>query len=158
MKGLFAGSFDPPTLGHLNVIERSAKFCSELVVALAENTSKKPFLSIEVRKKLLEELTQHLPQVKIVAITGLTAEYAQTHDVDCFIRSIRNGQDLDQEMMIASANKELCGLETWFLPADHHLASINSTLVREIALKGGELEAFVPSSVSTAIKQCLSRG
>jgi pantetheine-phosphate adenylyltransferase len=150
--GLIAGSFDPPTLGHIEVIKRTAGFCDLLIVGIAAN-SKKPnstFTFLE-REALILESCEHLPNIRVVEIPGLVVEYAKHHAVDFLVRGLRSAADFEMEMQMAISNRKLCGIETLFLMADPAFAHISSTLIHEIALGGYRLHGFVHHAVEDAI-------
>lgn len=151
-KALFAGCFDPPTFGHLDIIERASKLCDSLTVAVAVNSTKKSLLSIEKRVKLLKELTKPFSQVTVEAFSGLTSQMAKQRGFQLFIRALRDEADCDHELSLARANRHLAGLETILIPSDERYLYISSSLVREIHLNGGPLEKFVPASVAAALK------
>lgn len=149
---LFAGSFDPPTWGHLDIIKRAMLLCDTLSVGVAVNTAKEQgFLSHADRLELLQELTTDIRHVAIVPISGLVADYVKETKVDLLLRSLRSDKDLEREMAMAIANRQLAGVETLFLLSDPRYAHISSTLVREIAHFGGSLESFVPPAVARKI-------
>lgn len=153
-KGLFPGSFSPPTLGHLNIIQRATSLCDKLYVAIAENTSKEktPF-SIPERIEMLTLITKQNPKLEIVTFNGLAVDFAKKNGINFFIRSIRNNSDLDMELAMAISNKKLGGIETVFLLADPSYIHIQGKLVREIAQSGGSLDGFVPPELEEAIRQ-----
>lgn len=151
-KGLLAGSFDPPTLGHLDIIQRAADFCQTLYVGIAQNSQKKSIsFSLDEREAMLTEICHEIPNVKIVVIPGLVVEYAKLHKIDFLIRGLRNMADFEKELQMCCANKKLCGIETLFLLASPMHAHISSTLIREIALGGFRLHDFVPSIIEDPI-------
>lgn len=150
---LFAGSFDPPTLGHMNIIERAATLFDRLVVAIAINTTKKNLMAAEDRLSLLKELTRHLPNVEVVSYSGLTVRFAKEQNLQCLIRSIRSSEDCALEQDLARSNYHLAKLETLFLPADEKYSFIRSTIVREIAANQGDLTPFVPKLVAAKLTQ-----
>lgn len=142
-KGLFAGSFDPPTLGHLDLIERASTLCDELVVGLAVNSAKKYLLSMLERKEMLETLTHSYPHVKVVMIKGLVVNYAKEHEIDFLIRGLRSYDDLYHELQLAIMNRELSGIETLFLPGKPEFSHLSSTMIRELAENGVRLDKLV---------------
>lgn len=149
---LFAGSFDPPTLGHLNIIQRGAKLCEKLTVGLALNTTKTgELLSHSDRMALLQELCRELPNVSIAPLKGLVADFVKKSSVDGLLRALRTVSDFEREAAMALANRKLCGIETLFLLSDPDYSHISSTLVREIAHFGGPLDSFVPAIVSNKL-------
>jgi pantetheine-phosphate adenylyltransferase len=152
-KALFAGTFDPPTLGHLDLIRRAATLCEKLYVGIALNTSKdKPLLTVVQRKQLLEELTIRIPQVEVVIVEGMVIDFVQRQQVNLLIRGVRNFSDFDTELQMASANRKMGNIETLFLPASDEQSSISSHLIREIIALGGPLEQFLPAQVIQLIR------
>lgn len=151
-KALFSGTFDPPTLGHLDIIVRGSRLCDQLYVAVAVNSAKHDGLfSIDDRVRMLRELTQSLPHIEIVSFSGLVIEFANANGVDFLLRGLRTAADLEHEFEMALANRKMSGIETLFLMADERHAHISSTLIREIAQSGRHLDRFVPSQVAEAI-------
>lgn len=146
-RGLFAGTFDPPTIGHQDIIERASKLCDELYVGLATNSLKKPFYSLEKRKRMLEKIFSHVPKVKLVTIPAMVSDFAKANEISIFIRSLRPGYDLSSEFAMAAANKKMSGIETLFLLSDPSLAHISSTLAKEIIFVGGNPKEFVPHAI-----------
>jgi pantetheine-phosphate adenylyltransferase len=143
MRALLTGTFDPPTLGHLDIIQRSLKLFDELFVGIAINPAKKPLIPLEKRKKLLQSLTQ----AKVVTIDGLVVDFAKKNKIDLLIRGLRSFADLDRELQMAQMNRELNGIETLLLPGNPEFAHISSSLVRELAHHGARLEKLVPQEV-----------
>lgn len=151
-KALFSGSFDPPTLGHLDIIIRGAHLCDKLYVAVAVNTRKQEkLLPIEERVHMLRALTESITQVEVVSFSGLVIEFANANGVEFLLRGLRTAVDLEHEFEMALANRKMSGIETLFLMADERHAHISSSLIREIAKSGRHLERFVPQSVAEAI-------
>jgi pantetheine-phosphate adenylyltransferase len=158
-KALFAGSFDPPTLGHLDIIQRAASLFKELHVGIAINLSKssKEIFTIQERETMLRELTRDLPNVKIESFSELAVDFAKKKKLGVLIRGLRSGVELDTEFQMALANRKLSGLETLFLPANPDYAHISSTLIKEIAHFKRRLHAFVPPSLEEQIFSRLSQ-
>lgn len=151
-KALFPGTFDPPTLGHLDIIRRASLLCDELIVGLAFNPEKDPsLLSPEVRREMIEEITQDLPNITVVTFTGLMVDFALKHQVNLIIRSLRAASDLEFEFSMASANRKMSGLETLFLMADEKYSRISSSLVRQIGSGGRRLNDFVPAQIEERV-------
>lgn len=145
---LFAGSFDPPTLGHLDIIERAAKMFDRLVVGIAINSTKNALIPISERLALLKDLTNQFSNVEIISYKGLTAHFAKENNISCLIRSIRSAEDSLKEIDLARSNAHLAGIETLIFPAKETVAFISSTIVREIAYNKGNLSCFVPDIVA----------
>jgi pantetheine-phosphate adenylyltransferase len=157
-KGLaiYPGSFDPPTNGHLDLIERGAKIFEELVVAILRNSEKSPMFSVAERLEMLRELTAHLKNVRIDTFDGLTVEYAKSIEATCILRGIRAISDYEYELQMALMNRKLeSTLETVFMmPADKY-SYVSSRLVREVAQAGGPVKGLVPEIVEEKLREKL---
>lgn len=147
-KALFAGSFNPPTVGHKDTIRRASVLVDKLYVGIAENSAKSSqALPIDLRLRMLHAICSPHSNVEIITIPGLVAEMVKKYDLTVLIRSLRSHADLEQEFAMAFANKQLCGVETLFLMAEPCHAHVSSTLVREIASLGGPLQGFIPDEL-----------
>jgi pantetheine-phosphate adenylyltransferase len=151
-RALLAGTFDPPTLGHLDLIDRASKVCDELIIGVAMNPAKKSSFSLQERQALLQKLK---PELKIISFTGLTVEFAKQHQITFLIRGLRSGTDLDREFQLAAMNKQLSGIETVLLPGNPLYAHISSSLIRELAFNQKRLHSLVPASIEEEIFQRL---
>jgi pantetheine-phosphate adenylyltransferase len=155
-KGLaiYPGSFDPPTNGHLDLIERGAKIFEELVVAILRNPEKTPMFSVGERLGMLRELTANLKNVRIATFDGLMVEYAKSQGATCILRGIRAISDYEYELQMALMNRKLePTLETVFMmPADKY-SYISSRLVREVAQAGGPVKGLVPEVVEQKLRE-----
>jgi len=153
-KGLaiYPGSFDPPTNGHLDLIQRGSKIFEELVVAILRNPEKSPMFSVAERMEMLRELTKDLSNVRIDMFDGLMVEYAKSMDAMCVLRGIRAISDYEYELQMALMNRKLePTLETVFMmPADKY-SYISSRLVREVAQAGGPVKGLVPEAVEQRV-------
>ncbi len=151
---IYPGSFDPPTNGHLDLIERGAKIFEELVVAILRNTEKSPMFSVAERAEMLRELTAHLSNVRIDTFDGLMVEYAKSIEAMCVLRGIRAVSDYEYELQMALMNRKLePTLETVFMmPADKY-SYVSSRLVREVAQAGGPVKGLVPEIVEQKLKE-----
>ncbi len=156
-KALYAGSFDPVTNGHLNIIERAARMYDSLTVAIAINPQKTGFFTIEERAEIVREVTKHIPNVEVDTFSGLTADYVNEKGFTAYIRGLRNTADFESELQMAHMNARLftCGTETVFLMTDPEHSFISSSLVKEVASLGGNVEGLVPEYVSERIKEKL---
>lgn len=150
---LYAGSFDPPTLGHMNIIQRAAGLVETLYIGIASNTCKSNFFSQNERFELLKSLTRTIKNSKIIIINGLVVDEAKIHGISHLVRSIRSPADLERELEMALANWQMAKIETIFLAAEPSLMHISSSLVREIARFGGTLDCFVDPLVIEALKR-----
>ncbi len=142
------GSFDPVTLGHLDIITRASKMFDRVAVAVLVNSSKRPTFSTEERMELLREAVADLPNVDVVSFEGLLAEYCKTSGISTIVKGLRAVSDFEYEFQMAIANKKLNpGLETIFLTADADSTFLSSSMVREICSMGGDISNFVPACV-----------
>ncbi len=154
---LYAGSFDPITNGHLNIIERAAKMYDSLTVAIAINPQKTGLFTIEERLEIAREVTKHIPNVKVDAFTGLIADYVNEEGFTAYVRGLRGAADFDIELQMAQMNARLFtgGTETVFLVTDPEYSFVSSSLVKEVALFRGSIEGLVPEYVAERIKEKL---
>lgn len=155
-RAIYPGSFDPPTNGHLDLIQRGAKIFEELVVAILRNSEKTPMFSVSERLEMLKELTADLPNVRIDTFDGLMVEYAKSIDAMCVLRGIRAISDYEYELQMALMNRKIePTLETVFMmPADKY-SYVSSRLVREVAQVGGPVKGLVPEVVEQKLREKL---
>ncbi len=160
MKVCCPGSFDPITLGHLDVIERAAHLFGEVVVAVGNNTTKNYLLSHDERLELVHLAIADLDaNVTVMSLpSGLLVDFCAHIGADAIIKGLRFGADFDYELQIAHVNAALASqVETILLPSGRNVGTISSTIVREIALNDGDITPFVPTRVAEAIKDILSK-
>ena len=153
---IYPGSFDPPTNGHLDLIQRGSKIFEELVVAILRNSEKTPMFSVAERLEMLRALTADLKNVRIDTFNGLMVEYAKSIDAVCILRGIRAISDYEYELQMALMNRKLePTLETVFMmPADKY-SYVSSRLVREVAQAGGPVKGLVPEVVEQKLREKL---
>ena len=152
------GSFDPVTLGHLEVIRRAARMFDRVIVGVLVNSAKKPSFSIEERIELLREVTAEIDNVEVVGFEGLLAEYCRQHNIDAVVRGLRALSDFEYEFQMAITNKKLNPqLETIFLTADADSMYLSSSMVREVASMGGDISNFVPECIHDRIVERLRK-
>lgn len=155
---VYPGSFDPPTLGHLDVIERAARLFDRLIVAVGVNSSKVPLLSDEERIEALRLSTAHLPNVRIESFQGLLIEYVRGLDAEAIVRGLRATADFEYEFQMAMVNRRLDeDVETVFLMTRWEHSYLSSSIVREVAVLGGEFREMVPSAVVSILEGALAR-
>lgn len=152
---IFPGTFDPPTLGHLDIIQRASQLFQPLYVAIGHNPLKKPLFTIEERIVFLQKITDP-KTVRIVTFEGLLVDLAKKMDVQTIVRSFRTTNDMEDEIIQASMNRQMEGVETLFLLADEKYRLISSSHVREIARCGRHLHEFVPPEIEDAIYKKLN--
>lgn len=157
-KALLPGTFNPPTLGHLDIIRRASKICDDLCIGIGLNTEKEEglFNPLE-RKAMLLDLTKDLFNVEIVSFTGLVVDYAKEHEVDFIVRGLRAFSDFEYEFRMALANRKMTGIETVFLMADQKNFHISSTLIKDIGRLGHRLNGFVPDDIEEIVYHRLTR-
>lgn len=155
-RAIYPGSFDPPTNGHLDLIQRGSKIFEELVVAILRNSEKTPMFSVAERRQMLQELTADLRNVRIDTFDGLMVEYAKSIDAMCVLRGIRAISDYEYELQMALMNRKIePTLETVFMmPADKY-SYVSSRLVREVAQVGGPVKGLVPDVVEQKLHEKL---
>ena len=146
-RGLFPGSFDPFTLGHADIVERSLRLFGEVIVAVGYNERKAGWLPVEERVRALTELYRDEPRVRVVSYSGLTIELAGQLGSTAIIRGVRNSQDFLYEQQQAEVNRRLSGVDTIFLPTRPELACISSSMVRELAHFGRDIAPFLPQGL-----------
>jgi pantetheine-phosphate adenylyltransferase len=149
---IFPGSFDPPTSGHVDLIERATKLFDTVVVAVLRNTSKQAFFSVDDRAAILREVFAGHPQIEVDSFDGLLVDFARERHATAVIRGVRSAADLDYERQMALTNRHLNpGVETVLLLPSAEFGHVSSTLVREIATLGGSVRGLVPPAVENWI-------
>ncbi len=151
-RAIYPGSFDPATFGHMDMIERSSRMVDELVVAVLNNSAKIPLFSVEERVSMLEEITGHLPNIKITSFQGLLIDHAREVGASIVIRGLRAVTDFEYELQIAQTNRTIdSGIDTVFLTTSLEYAYLSSTIVKEVASYGGDISKFVPKQLMDKI-------
>ena len=156
--GIYPGTFDPMTNGHLNIIKRSLKIVDMLIIGVADNQNKTPLLSIEERKEIIENdlKAENLnnSKITILSVQGLLTEFAKSHNANCIIRGLRAVSDFEYEFQMTGMNYQLSPyIETVFLMSDPDKQVISSMFVKEIAKLNGKIDNFVTKSTIKAIKE-----
>ena len=146
---LCPGSFDPVTLGHIDIIERASRHFDEVVVAVIRNPQKTQSLfSLEERQEMLRECTASLSNIRIEFFKGLLVEFAREHGADAIVKGLRAVTDFDYELQMAQMNQRLSGIDTFFLSTSPNYSFLSSSLVREVARYGGDVSSMVPPIVA----------
>ncbi|MBC8590471.1 pantetheine-phosphate adenylyltransferase [Wansuia hejianensis] len=159
MKVIYPGSFDPVTYGHLDIIERCSKKFGKVIIAVLNNVSKKGTFTIQERMELLKETTKHLDNVEVDSFSGLLADYAKEKGCTTMIRGLRAVSDYEIEMQMALVNRKLYkDIETLFMVSRSEYVFLSSSLVKEIALYGGDISCFVPREVEYALNNKIKGG
>jgi len=152
--GLYPGSFDPVTNGHLDIAERAFKICDELHVAVVANPSKNSLFSIEERVELLKKTTKHLPKVVISSFNGLLVNYAKEIKANIIFRGLRAVSDFEFEFQMALINRSLHkNIEVVFLVPNEKFIFLSSSSIKEVAKLGGDVSGFVPHEVQKALQK-----
>jgi len=155
---IYAGSFDPVTAGHLDVIERAAALFESVVVAIGRHPTKSPLFTPEERFDLLRIVTKGIANVEVAYFDGLLIHYAQQRKATAIVRGLRAATDFEYELQIAHANADMCPeIDTVFLPTRVQRGFISASLVREIASHGGDVSRYVPPPVGEALAKKFGR-
>ncbi|MEK7412699.1 MAG: pantetheine-phosphate adenylyltransferase [Planctomycetota bacterium] len=152
MKAFYPGSFDPPHLGHLDVIRRAARIVDQLVVGVGSNPDKKPYLPAMSRVEILRAECATLRNVEIVQYSGATVSWARQNNINALIRGLRNANDIDGELGMAVVNRGN-GVETMFLVCDPSLGHISSSLIRHVMAAGLNTDGLISSRTAEAIRR-----
>jgi len=149
---VYAGSFDPPTLGHLDLIERASALFSDVIVGIGRHPARSPLFSIEERLDLVARVSAHLPNVTVESFEGLLVEFCKVKQARVIVRGLRAATDFEYELQIAHANADLePNIDTVFLPTRTKNGFISASLVREIARHGGDVSRYAPRRVCEAL-------
>ncbi|WP_455820531.1 pantetheine-phosphate adenylyltransferase [Pseudomonas cerasi] len=152
-KAIYPGTFDPMTNGHLDIVTRAALMFDHIVLAVAASPSKKPLFSLEERVELASEVVAHLPNVEVVGFSDLMANFARAQQANVLVRGLRAVSDFEYELQLAHMNRHLMPtLESVFLMPSEAYSFISSSLMKEVARHGGEVQAFLPAPVYVALK------
>lgn len=157
MKALYAGSFSPPTLGHLDIIRRGAKLFDRLTVAVLCQAGKQYALAPEQRADMLRRITSDISNVEIVYSSGLLVDLMRQIDAQVILRGVRDAGDVPMELQIAEAHRRLGGYETLMLPALPEFSRLSSTIVRDCALHRASLDGMVPAELIDEIYAVYAR-
>lgn len=150
--GVYPGSFDPMTLGHLDIIERGCKVVDKLVVGVLNNSMKNPMFSIEERVELLRQGTAHLENIEICAFDGLLVDFVRRNQAQIVIRGLRAVTDFEYELQMAQANRSMLPtMETIFLTTKAEYSYVSSSVVKDILRHGGDVRQFVPKEILQTI-------
>ena len=146
-RAIFPGSFDPITLGHVDIINRALPLFDEIIIAIGINADKKYMFTLEERIKFIKENYSNEPKIKVETYKGLTIDVCEKFNVDFILRGLRNPADFEFEKAIAQTNRKMSTIETVFLLTSADTSFISSSIVRDILRNGGNVEGFVPKSV-----------
>lgn len=150
---VFPGSFDPITKGHQDIIERASPLFDKIIVAIGINSTKKYHFNLETRLNFIAKTFENNPKIEVATYNGLTIDYCKSVNANYIVRGIRNVTDYNYENGIAQMNKAMGNdIETLFIPTTPTLSAINSTIVRDILVNGGDISQFVPLPIIDLIK------
>ncbi len=152
-KGLYAGSFDPITFGHVDIIKKASRMFDKVYVAISQNTSKQPTFSSEQRLVFAKSALEDLNNVEVVVSKELTVDLAKNLGIKILIRGVRGSSDIDSEISIADLNQSLDStIQTIFIPTSPEFHSLSSSMIKEIARFGGDISKFVPKKAAEALE------
>lgn len=152
-KAIFAGSFDPITNGHIDIIFRAAKLFDELQIGVLVNPNKNGLFTLQERVELIKECTSELDNIKVIEFQGLLVKYCETNGIDTLVRGVRSEDDVNYELQMAHMNKELsANIDTIFLPTNKKYSFVSSSLIKEVLSFGANVDNFVPKQVLDALE------
>jgi pantetheine-phosphate adenylyltransferase len=150
---IYAGSFDPITVGHLDIVKRAASLFERVIVAVGNNPAKRYFFDLEKREAMVIEAVRASPNVEVVQFTGLLVHTCEELGADVILRGLRSVSDFEPEFRYGLANRDLSNIETMFLISDPQHLFVSSSIVKEIATNGGDVSKYVPPCVMRAIRE-----
>ncbi|WP_373729774.1 pantetheine-phosphate adenylyltransferase [Bacteroides heparinolyticus] len=146
-RAIFPGTFDPFTIGHYSIVERSLTFMDEVIIGIGINENKNTYFPVEQRERMIGELYRDEPRVRVVSYDNLTVDLAQQLDARFIVRGIRTVKDFEYEETIADINRKLTGIETILLFTEPELTCVSSTIVRELLQFGKDISMFLPEGM-----------
>lgn len=153
-RAIYPGSFDPVTLGHLDIIKRSAEMFDELIVGVLTNTAKSPLFSLEERVNMLKNVVSDIPNVKVVGFEGLLVDFARQNDIKVIVRGLRAVTDFEYELQIAQSNRKVAPeIDTVFLTTNISYSYLSSSVVKEYASFGVDVKDFVPEEIQGILRE-----
>jgi pantetheine-phosphate adenylyltransferase len=153
LTALCPGTFDPVTNGHLDIIERASELFDSVVVSVVENPSKTPLFPVERRVELLQKATSDLGNVRVASFSGLLVEHARQEGADAIVKGLRAVSDYEFEIQMAQMNTRIGSVETLLMPSNPRWSFLSSSLVKEVARLGGDVEGLVPDHVHQALRE-----
>jgi pantetheine-phosphate adenylyltransferase len=151
------GSFDPVTLGHIDVFERAAAQFDEVVVAILFNQAKKGMFDLEERIAMIEESTSHLSNLRVETGQGLVVDFVTSRGMTAIVKGLRTDTDFEYELQMAQMNKHIAGVDTFFVATAPQYSFVSSSLAKEVAMMGGDVSALLPEPVNRRLRERLSR-
>ena len=154
IRAIYPGSFDPVTLGHLDIIRRASRTVNELIVGVLNNGGKTPLFTAEERVEMLREVTKDIPNVKVMSFSGLLVDFAKHTDSTVVVRGLRAISDFDYELQMAQTNRKMNPqVDTMFLATSLEYAYLSSSTVKEVAFFDGDIREFVPELVVEKVRE-----
>ncbi len=155
---IYPGSFDPVTLGHMDIIERTAQIMDHVIVGVLCNQKKTPLFSVEERVKMLKSVTAHLSNVEVKAFDGLTIDFARENGAKVIVRGLRAITDFEYELQLSQTNRVMAPeIDTLFLTTSLKYSYLSSSMVKEIAMYGGDISAFLHADVAKLVREKMKR-
>ncbi len=151
------GSFDPVTLGHIDVFERAAAQFDEVVVAILVNPAKKGMFDVDERIAMIEESTAHLPNVSVEPGQGLVVDFVTSRGMTAIVKGLRTGTDFEYELQMAQMNKHIAGVDTFFVATAPKYSFVSSSLAKEVATLGGDVSQLLPDAVNRRLADKLRK-
>ena len=152
------GSFDPVTLGHIDVFERAAAQFDEVVVAILVNPAKRGMFDLDERIAMTEESTTHLPNLRVEAGQGLVVDFVRSRGMNAIVKGLRTGTDFEYELQMAQMNKHIAGVDTFFVATAPTYSFVSSSLAKEVAMLGGDVSQLLPEPVNRRLRGKLAGG
>jgi pantetheine-phosphate adenylyltransferase len=151
---IYPGSFDPLTMGHVDIIERAAAIFDHLLVAVVVNPQKRePLFTLEERKAMIQATVGHLGNIEVTHFRGLLADFVRKERIGVIVKGLRVVSDFESEMSFALMNRSLSNVDTVFLPSDPRYSFISSSMVKEVFFLGGEIDHYVPAAVLRTMRE-----
>ena len=153
-KAIYPGSFDPVTLGHIYIIKRSSSLVDHLILGVLNNNTKTPLFSVDERVNMLKEVTKDIPNVEVLSFSGLLVDFARQHKVQTIIRGLRAVTDFEYELAMSQTNRVAApDIDTIFLNTSLKYAYLSSSIVKELAMYGGDISTFVPACIIETVRE-----
>ena len=151
---IYPGSFDPVTLGHYDIIERSSKIFDKLIVGVLNNSAKSPLFSVEERVNMLKDVTSHFPNVEVQSFAGLLIDFVRSNDANVIVRGLRAITDFEYELQLAQMNRVIAPeIDTLFLTTNLKYAYLSSSMAKEVAMYGGDISSFLSPELAEKVRE-----
>lgn len=151
---IYPGSFDPVTLGHYDIIERSSKTFDKLIVGVLNNSAKSPLFSVEERVNMLKDVTSHFPNVEVQSFAGLLIDFVRSNDANVIVRGLRAITDFEYELQLAQMNRVIAPeIDTLFLTTNLKYAYLSSSMAKEVAMYGGDISSFLSPEIAEKVRE-----